>query len=80
MAFIMSTMSRAKHLWKHYQRYQDIIFVGKKMKTYMVRYTEDCGKTCHTELVNAENITFAYNDVYIRIPKSYDIIDIFEII
>jgi hypothetical protein len=53
---------------------------SNKMKTFMVKYTGDCGQTYHTELVSAESFTDAYFKIYMKIPKEYAITDLFEII
>lgn len=50
------------------------------MKTYMVRYTNDCGAIYHTELISAPNFTDAYLTIYNKIPKEYEITDLFEVI
>ncbi len=52
------------------------------MKIFMVKYTEDTGNTYHTVIVNAENFTDAYLQVYLGLPlnDSTAITDLFEII
>lgn len=38
------------------------------MKLFAVKTTSDMGKTYQTELVEAENYTDAYKQVYFRVP------------
>jgi len=51
------------------------------MKVFMVEYTLDKGTTKHTKLVNAENFTEAYVQVYLTLPLNDNsaITDLFEI-
>ena len=53
---------------------------SNKMKTFMVRYTDDCGATHHTKLVSANTFTEAYVKVYSEISQESAITDLFEII
>ena len=49
------------------------------MKVFMCRYTEDCGATYHTVLVNADTFTEAYVKVDMTLSKNGAITDLFEI-
>lgn len=50
------------------------------MKTFMITYTEDFGKTHHTVLVNAYTRTDAYLSVDMKLSKDGAITDLFEVV
>ena len=52
------------------------------MKVFMVEYTVDKGETKQTKIVNAQNLTSAYLQVYLELPlnEKVAITDLFEII
>lgn len=49
------------------------------MKSFIVEYTLDCGETTHRERINADDYTKAYINVYAKLPKGADIIDLVEV-
>lgn len=53
---------------------------SNKMKTFMVKYTEDFGKSYHSILLEEKTFTKAYMEAYVRLPKEAAITDLFEIL
>lgn len=49
------------------------------MLDFMIKFTDDYGKTYHTATVSAENKTRAYIEAYVVLPLSVAIVEVTQI-